>query len=185
LSVAEETAVPITTAVAPEELVARLARPGQPLLTILHAIQEEAGHIPEGTIAPLARAMNLSRAEVYGFITYYHHFRTAPPAPIAIQLCRAEACQSMGAEALASHIEQRTGCRFDAHGHGHPGGEAPHAGTAHAGVSLESTYCLGQCALSPSMMINERVYARVTPKKFDTLLQAAQQACNSELKESV
>jgi formate dehydrogenase subunit gamma len=164
-----------TAAIAPDELVARLARPGQPLLTILHAIQEEAGHIPEAAIAPLARAMNLSRAEVYGFITYYHHFRTAPPAPLAIQLCRAEACQSMGAEALAQHIEQRTGCRFDSHQHdGDP-----------AAVSLESTYCLGQCALSPSMMINDRVYAKVTPKKFDALLQASQQACTAAAKEGV
>jgi formate dehydrogenase subunit gamma len=154
-------------AIAPEELVARLALPGQPLLTILHAIQEEAGHIPEGTIAPLARAMNLSRAEVYGFITYYHHFRTSAPAPIAIQLCRAEACQSMGAEALAEHMEQRTGCRFDSHHHE----DGP------AAVSLQSTYCLGQCALSPSMMINDKLYAKVTPKKFDALLQASQQAC--------
>jgi len=153
-----------------QDLVARHVQPGQPLLTILHAIQAEAGYLPAGVISPLAQALNLSRAEVYGFITYYPHFRTAPPAALVIQVCRAEACQSMGAEALAQHIEQRTGCRFAEHT-AHAAHQAEQPDT---GVSLESVYCLGLCALSPALTLNQRLHAKVTPAKFDTLLAAAQ-----------
>ncbi|MGF6994981.1 NAD(P)H-dependent oxidoreductase subunit E [Paraburkholderia sp. GAS32] len=148
-------------AVAPEQLVQRHAQPGRSLLAVLHAIQDELGYVPPDTVAPLARAMNLSRAEVHGVITYYHHFRTQPAAPVTVQLCRAEACRSMGTEALAQHIETHTGCRFDAeHRHGET-------------VELESVYCLGQCALSPAMMVNGTLHAKVTPQKFDALFAAA------------
>ena len=144
---------------APEELVRRHAKPGASLIAVLHAIQDEAGFIPPEAVAPLARAMNLSRAEVHGVITYYHHFRTRPAARVTVQLCRAESCRSMGTEALAQHIEARTGCRFDAE-HG-------------PDLGLESVYCLGQCALSPAMMINDTLHAKVTPQKFDALIDAA------------
>ncbi len=147
------------TALAAEQLVGRHARSGMSLLAILHAIQDEVGHVPQSVVAPLAKATNLSRAEVHGVMTYYHHFRTHPAAPVTVELCRAEACRSMGTEALAKHIEARTGCRFDG-GHGDA-------------VGLESVYCLGQCALSPAMMINGVLHARVTPQKFDGLLTAA------------
>jgi formate dehydrogenase subunit gamma len=148
-------------AVAPEQLVQRHAQPGMSLLAVLHAIQDELGYVPPDTVAPLARAMNLSRAEVHGVITYYHHFRTQPAAPVTVQLCRAEACRSMGTEALAQHIEAHTGCRFDAeHRHGET-------------VELESVYCLGQCALSPALMLNGTLHAKVTPQKFDALFAAA------------
>lgn len=149
-------------AVAPDQLVQRHARPGMSLLAVLHAIQDELGYVPPATVAPLAKAMNLSRAEVHGVITYYHHFRTQPAAPVTVQLCRAEACRSMGTEALAQHIEARTGCRFDAE-------HAPDAT-----VELESVYCLGQCALSPALMLNGTLHAKVTPHKFDALLAAAE-----------
>ncbi|MGF6537845.1 formate dehydrogenase subunit gamma [Paraburkholderia youngii] len=148
-------------ATAPDQLVQRHAQPGRTLMTILHAIQDELGFVPLAAVGPLARALNLSRAEVHGVITYYHHFRTTPAAPVTVQLCRAEACRSMGTEALAQHIEAHTGCRFDA---GHHDG---------ATVELESVYCLGQCALSPAMMLNGTLHARVTPQKFDALLAAA------------
>lgn len=148
-------------AIAPEQLVQRHAQPGVSLLAVLHAIQDEVGYVPPAAVAPLAQAMNLSRAEVHGVITYYHHFRTQPPAPVTVQLCRAEACRSMGTEALAQHIEAHTGCRFDAeHQHG-------------ATVELESVYCLGQCALSPALMLNGTLHARVTPQKFDAIFAAA------------
>jgi formate dehydrogenase subunit gamma len=160
-----------TDTIQAQDLVSRHMRPDRPLLTILHGIQAEAGYLPADVIAPLARALNLSRAEVHGFITYYPHFRTAPPAPIAIQLCRAEACQSMGSEALAQHIEQRTGCRFADHAQ-----VAPHADEPGPGLSLESVYCLGLCALSPALTLNQRLHAKVTPLKFDGLLAAAQHA---------
>jgi formate dehydrogenase subunit gamma len=148
-------------AIAPDQLVQRHAQPGMTLLAVLHAIQDELGYVPPATVAPLARAMNLSRAEVHGVITYYHHFRTEPAAPVTVQLCRAEACRSMGTEALAQHIEAHTGCRFDAE---HEQG---------ATVELESVYCLGQCALSPAMMVNGTLHAKVTPQRFDALFAAA------------
>ena len=152
-----------SNAIAPEQLVQRHALSGRSLLAVLHAIQDELGFVPPATVAPLARAMNLSRAEVHGVLTYYHHFRTRAPAPVTVQLCRAEACRSMGTEALAQHIEARTGCRFD-------GGHQEAHGAA---VGLESVYCLGQCALSPALTINGTLHAKVTPQKFDALLAAA------------
>ena len=148
-----------STALVPAQLVERHARSGMSLLAILHAIQDDVGYVPEAVVAPLAKATNLSRAEVHGVITYYHHFRTQPAAAVTVELCRAEACRSMGTEALAKHIEARTGCRFDG-GHGDV-------------AALESVYCLGQCALSPAMMINGVLHAKVTPQKFDTLFAAA------------
>ena len=148
-------------ATAPGQLVQRHAQPGRSLIAILHAIQDELGYVPPAAVEPLARALNLSRAEVHGVITYYHHFRTTPAAPVTVQLCRAEACRSMGTEALARHIEAHTGCRFDA-GHEHG-----------AKVELESVYCLGQCALSPALMLNGTLHARMTPQKFDALFAAA------------
>jgi formate dehydrogenase subunit gamma len=150
------------------ELIERHIRRGGSLLAVLHAIQDDVGFVPLAAVAPLARAMNLSRAEVHGVLTYYHHFRTEPAAPVTVQLCRAEACRSMGTEALAQHIEARTGCRFDA---GHESGHRHDAA-----VGLESVYCLGQCALSPALMLNGTLHAKITPQKFDALLDAAEAA---------
>ncbi|KUZ67141.1 NAD(P)H-dependent oxidoreductase subunit E [Burkholderia ubonensis] len=146
---------------APDALVARHAHGGRSLVAVLHAIQDEAGYVPPGCVAPLAKALNLSRAEVHGVLTYYHHFRTEPPARVTIQMCRAEACRSMGCEALAAHAQARTGCTFDA---SQAGAVAPGA------VALESVYCLGLCAQSPSMTVNGVLHAKVTPEKFDALL---------------
>lgn len=164
-----------TTVTAPDDLVRRHAQPGRTLLAILHAIQDETGFIPPGAVVPLAKALNLSRAEVHGVITYYHHFRTSPPAAVTVQLCRAEACRSMGSETLAQHAETRTGCRFaQPHGHGGhggDGGDGEHQETEL--LALESVYCLGQCALSPAMTLNGTLHAKVTPQKFDALLAAA------------
>lgn len=160
---------------APDELVHRHLKPGASLLAVLHAIQDELGFIPPETLTPLARAMNLSRAEVHGVLTYYHHFRTSPPPRVGVALCRAEACRSMGTEALARHIEARTGCRFDEqHADGAP-------------LELESVYCLGQCALSPAMTLNGTLHARLTPAKFDALFDAAcaQAGIEADHKESV
>lgn len=155
---------------AADDLVRRHAQPGRTLIAILHAIQDETGFIPPETVIPLAKALNLSRAEVHGVITYYHHFRTSPPAAVTVQLCRAESCRSMGSEKLAQHIESSTGCHFgQQHGHDHPHDAAGQEGP----LALESVYCLGQCALSPAMTINGTLHAKVTPQKFDALLAAA------------
>ena len=158
-----------TTAIAPDELVRRHLQPGRTLIAVLHAIQDDVGYVPPATVLPLAKALNLSRAEVHGVITYYHHFRSEPPAAVTVQLCRAESCRSMGSEALARHIESSTGCRFAQHRH-----DDAHARTqGGAPLALESVYCLGQCAQSPSMMINGELHVKVTPQKFDALLAAA------------
>ena len=133
-------------------LAAQRDRPGA-LLPILHDIQDALGYIPPDAVAQIANALNLSRAEVHGVITFYHHFRTTPPARHTIQICCAEACQSMGSEHLVRHAEKKLAHREQSEYELHP------------------VYCLGLCATSPAMMIDERLHARVTPEKFDKLIQ--------------
>lgn len=135
----------------------RKAKPGA-LLPILHAIQNAIGHIPSDAVPLIAEQLNLSRAEVHGVITYYHHFRQQPAGKHVVQLCRAEACQSVGADALAAHAIAALGCGF-------------HETTPDGAFTLEPVYCLGQCACGPSMMIDDDVHARVNAAKFDRLLQ--------------
>lgn len=130
------------------------------LLPVLHAIQDTVGFIAPDIVATIATAFNLSRAEVHGVITFYHYFRSAPPARHVIQLCRAEACQSMGSDALLAHAERTLGCALNAR-------------SADGNFSLEPVYCLGQCATSPAIMVNDAVYARVTPARFDSLIAKA------------
>lgn len=132
-------------------IAAQLSRPGA-LLPILHGIQDALGYIPPDSVSQIATALNLSRAEVHGVITFYHHFRTTPPARHTIQICCAEACQSMGAERLVHHAEKRL------------------AGNKEGEYGLQPVYCLGLCATSPAMMLDEELHARVTPEKFDRLI---------------
>jgi len=127
------------------------------LLPALHAIQDAVGYIPGDAVQDIAEAFNQSRAEVHGVITFYHHFRTTPPAAHTIQVCRAESCQSMGAEHLVAHAEKVLGCSM-------------HGRSADGKFALEPVYCLGQCATSPAIMIDEAVHARVSADKFDRLL---------------
>lgn len=130
------------------------------LLPVLHAIQDTIGYIPPESVQEVASAFNLSRAEVHGVITFYHYFRTQPPARHTVQICRAEACQSMGGDALLEHAEQKLGCKLHAH-------------SADGAFALEPVYCLGQCATAPAMMINDALHARITPARFDSLLARA------------
>ena len=141
------------------------AKPG-PLLEVLHDVQRGLGYIPPESVDSIARALNLSRAEVHGVVTYYTHFRQHPPARHVVQLCQAEACQSMGAEALAAHAQIRLGCAMGAQ-------------TSEGRFALEPVYCLGLCASSPSMMIGERVYARITPQRFDQLIDTLDQEASA------
>lgn len=131
-------------------------RPGG-LLPALHAIQDRFAHVPPAAVPVIARSFNLSRAEVHGVLTYYHHFRSAPPAAHVVQICRAEACQAMGAEALVAHAERHLGC-------------AMHGQSADGRVTLEPVYCLGLCASSPALMVDDELHARVTPRHFDALM---------------
>jgi len=144
--------------VAAEEAIAlHAARPGG-LLPLLHAIQDRLGYVPPWVLPRVAEALNISRAEVHGMVTFYHDFRTSPAGRHVVKLCRAEACQSMGADALARHAENRLRTQF-------------HHTSAH-GITLEPVYCLGDCACSPAMMIDGRLYGRVTPERFDHLLKS-------------
>ncbi len=127
------------------------------LMPLLHAIQDQWGHVPAEAVAPMAQALNLSRAEVHGVITYYHHFRSTPPGRQVIQICRAESCQACGSEALVQLAEKTLGCAM---------GQT----RADGSVSLEPVYCLGLCASSPAMQVNEALYARVTPEGLERLL---------------
>jgi formate dehydrogenase subunit gamma len=129
------------------------------LLPALHEVQEQVGWIPPEAVADIATAFNLSRAEVHGVITYYHHFRSQPAGRHVVQVCRAEACQAMGADALLAHAERRLGCGV-------------HANSADGRYTLEPAFCLGLCASSPSVRVGGRLHARLTPEKFDRVIAA-------------
>lgn len=132
------------------------------LLPILHAVQAELGFVPPAALEPIAAALNLSRADVHGVVTFYHDFRSAPPGEHVLKVCRAEACQAMGCAQLERHVEQRTGVA------------KLHGTTADGKLTVEPVYCLGNCALSPSVQLDGRVFGRVTPARLDALLAAAQ-----------
>lgn len=140
-----------------DAIVARHAgRPG-PLLEILHEVQRDFGYVPPPAVAHIARALNLSRAEVHGVVSFYHHFRSTPAGRHRLQICRAESCQSMQGDALALHAERRLGVRF---------GET----TADGACTLEAVYCLGNCACSPAIMLDDEPHGRMTPEGLDELL---------------
>jgi formate dehydrogenase subunit gamma len=127
------------------------------LMPILHGVQEALGHIPHGAVPVIAEVLNLSRAEVHGVISFYHYFRTTPPGRHTVRVCRAESCQSMQSTALEAHAKRRLGIDY-------------HATTPDGAFSLEPVYCLGNCALSPAITIDDQVYGRVTPERFDALV---------------
>ena len=137
-------------------------RPGA-LLPILHAIQDTLGVIPPEAVALIAEQLNLSRAEVHGVVTYYHYFRQHPTGRHVLQLCRAEACQANGGNALAEHAKAVLGCDF-------------HATTQDGQFTLEPVYCLGQCGCAPAMTLDGELYARVGLDKFDRLVSAKRAA---------
>jgi formate dehydrogenase subunit gamma len=129
------------------------------LLPILHGIQDALGHVPPQSVTQIAAALNLSRADVHGVVSFYHYFRSTPPGRHTVHVCRAEACQSMGAEKLAAHARARLGIDF-------------HQTTADGAVSLEPIYCLGNCACSPAMLVDDEVVGRVTAERFDEIVDA-------------
>lgn len=133
------------------------------LLPILHGVQETVGYIPGDAVQLIADRLNLSRAEVHGVITYYHFFRQTPPGRTVVQVCRAEACQSVGCEALAAHAKTTLACDF-------------HETSADGAFTLEAVYCLGQCATGPAVMIGDDIHARVSPAKLDRLINAKRSA---------
>lgn len=132
------------------------AKPGS-LLPICHAIQRSLGFVPKDAVPLIAHELNLSIAEVHGFLTFYHYFRQERPGRHVVHLCRAEACQAVGGAALEAHAKASLGIDF-------------HGTTADGAISLEPVYCLGNCALGPSIMIDEHLKGRISIGGFDALM---------------
>jgi formate dehydrogenase subunit gamma len=130
-------------------------------LVILHALQDAFGYVPEQAIPMVAQALNLSRAEVHGVFTFYHDFRHQPAGRHVLKLCRAEACQAAGGDALAARAEAKLGIAI---------GNT----TADDRVTLEPIYCLGLCATAPSAMLDGRVVGRLDEARLDALVAEAQ-----------
>ena len=126
------------------------------LLPILHNIQSLFGYVPEDAIPLIASTLNISRADVHGVISFYHHFRSTKPGTHVIQICRAESCQSMGSVALERHVKRILGIDY-------------HETTKNGKFSLEPVYCLGNCACSPSIAIADEVHGDMDAEKFDQL----------------
>lgn len=139
------------------ELVRRHEHARGPLLPVLHDLQGAFGCIDRRSIALVADTLNLSQAEVYGVVTFYADLRSEPAGSAVVRVCRGEACQAMGAEALVAHATEHLGI---------PLGET----AADGAVTLEQVFCLGNCALSPSVMIDGEVFGRVSPARFDQLV---------------
>jgi len=129
------------------------------LLPILHAIQDELGFVPPAAVPLIAKALNLSRADVHGVISFYHHFRGVAPGRHVLRLCRAEACQAVGARALEKHVFKRAGVGF-------------HETTPDGALTLEPVYCLGNCACAPSLLLDDEIHGRVDIERLDALLDA-------------
>jgi formate dehydrogenase subunit gamma len=131
------------------------------VIVILHAIQEAFGYVPEPAIPMIAEARNLSRAEIHGVFTFYHDFRHEPAGKHVLKICRAEACQAAGGDALAARAEQQLGVKL---------GNT----TADDRVTLEPIYCLGLCATAPSAMLDGKLVGRLDEKRMDALVAEAQ-----------
>ncbi|MFD2113890.1 formate dehydrogenase subunit gamma [Thiorhodococcus fuscus] len=127
------------------------------LLPILHAIQGRTGWVPEEAVPLIADALNLSRAEVQGVLDFYHDFRREPPGRHIVQICRAESCQAMGSQTLEAHAKASLAVDF-------------HQTTSDGAISLEPVYCLGNCACSPAIRIDDEVFGRVDSSRFDRLV---------------
>jgi formate dehydrogenase subunit gamma len=142
------------------EIIAAHADQEGALLPVLHALQHAFGHIPDEAVRIVAGALNLSRAEVHGVVTFYHDFRLQPGAKRTLKLCRAEACQARGGDAIAALAEQKLGLAM---------GEKAEDGS----VALEPIYCLGLCASGPSAMLGDRVIGRIDETRLDALIEEA------------
>ncbi len=129
------------------------------LLPILHDIRDALACVPPEAVPLVAEALNLSRAEVHGVVTFYRDFRQTPPGRATVRLCRAEACQAQGSDALVAHAKGRLGVDV---------GETTRDGA----VTLDSVFCLGNCALGPSVQVDGTLHGRVDPTRFDALLDA-------------
>jgi len=126
------------------------------LLPVLHAVQAELGHVPQEAIPVLADEFNLSRADVHGVVTFYHDFRREPAGRTTVRICRAEACQALGANSLV--------------GYARAAGLSLGETTADGAVTVEQVFCLGNCALGPTVEVNGRLHGRVSPAALGAIL---------------
>jgi formate dehydrogenase subunit gamma len=128
------------------------------LLPVLHGVQDALGYVPDDAVPLIAYELNLSRAEVHGVISFYHYFRTHAPGRHIVRICRAEACQALGARALEAHAKKTLDIDF-------------HGTTKDGAITLEAVYCLGNCGCGPSVLVDpDDVHASVTPESFDALV---------------
>ncbi|GAA3091663.1 formate dehydrogenase subunit gamma [Rhizobium viscosum] len=141
-------------------IVADLRSLEGPLLPILHEVQDQFGYVPQEALPVIADELNLSRAEVHGVVTFYHDYRDHPAGRHVLKLCRAEACQSMGGDALAERIKTLLGIDF-------------HQTTLDGSVTLEPVYCLGLCACAPAAMLDGEVHGRVDDELATELVEEA------------
>jgi formate dehydrogenase subunit gamma len=139
------------------EIINNFGAAPEMLVQILVAFVERYSYISEEAVRQIAQELNLSRAEVHGVVSFYHDFRTKPPGKRVIKICQAESCQAMGSRELTAHAERKLGIDLS-------------ETTDDGEVSLEPVYCLGNCACSPAVMIDEQVYGRVDAKKLDSIL---------------
>jgi formate dehydrogenase subunit gamma len=128
-------------------------------IPLLHALQHEFGCVPLEAEPLVAAALNLTRAEVHGIVTFYHEFRRTPPGRHVVQICRAEACQSVGADATGAHIREMLGVDW-------------HETTPNGGVTLEPVFCLGLCASGPAALVDGKPVGRLSPSKINRVLEA-------------
>lgn len=128
-----------------------------PLLPILHAVQARFGHVPDEVLPEIASALNISKAEIHGVVSFYHDFRSAPAGRHVVKLCRAEACQAMGGDRVAADVKARLGIDF-------------HQTTPDGRVTLEPVFCLGLCACAPAAMVDGRLVGRVDASVAEGLL---------------
>ena len=138
-------------------LTSHLGREGA-LLPILHDVQAAFGHVPQAALPVIAKALNLSRAEVHGVVSFYHDFREAPAGRHVVKLCRAEACKSVGADRVADHAKARLGLDW-------------HETSTDGAVTLEPVFCLGLCACGPAALVDGRLMGRVDESVVDALLE--------------
>ena len=117
------------------------------LLEILHEVQHAFGYLSREALIEISNAFNISRADIHGIVSFYDDFRREPQTGPCVKICRAEACQAVGGEAVAAHAKK-------------------------TGIKTHDVYCLGNCALGPAVMIDDELYGRVDTQKLDTLLKA-------------
>ena len=144
---------------AASELIEEIGAAPEMLVQILNAFVEKFAYISEDAIRHVADVLNLSRADVHGVVSYYHDHRTQPAGKRVVKICQAESCQAMGSDALTAHAEKSLGLKM-------------HDTSDDGETTLEPIYCLGNCACSPAIMIDERVYGRVDARRFDEILSA-------------